>query len=365
MRKSINQFCTFSLIALIAITLVAPAYAAMPRPLNDFNGDGSSDLAVYHPGGGHWFIQTLGGNILEWFRQWGYANALPVPADYNGDGQYDLGVYDRNGGYWYVVARDNTPIVWGLQWGWPTAVPVQGDYNGDGKADLGVYDLETGLWYVIAHDNLNYGQLIKWADQWGFKGPRHPLGPNASSVIPVPYDFDGDGRIDQAIYYRGVGMNDSGFYVRGTDGMMLFPTIWGSSGSVPVPGRYRSQIDAQYPRGITIYKIGASWVPNHDTGRFYTPHMHGFKIGDYPTHFPVAAHDFDGNGWDDHTAYNYLTGVWTIFFNDGMGNGAPPDGQTYLPPPRADIQFGFNGALPADIFSTIYRSSGYNPPRPW
>lgn len=343
-------------------TFPQPTYA-----LNDFNGDGNSDLAVYQPSGGNWYIRTLGGAVLEWSRQWGYANAVPVPGDYDGDGETDLGVYDRNGGYWYILKRNGAVLAWGVQWGWSTAVPVPGDFNGDGKDDLGVYDLKTGNWYVVELNNgaISGAGILYWNANWGFNNPpRHSLGPQASTMVPVPYDYDQDGIVDRAVYYRGKGMPDSGSYILGSAGTNWVPTIWGSSGSIPAPGRYRSIVDpATYPAGITTYKVKYSRGESDD-GTFNTPYMHQFKIGAYGQTLPVAGHDFDGNGYDDHAVYNYQTGYWTIYFNDGLGNGAPPDGQVYQQPPSSYLSWGFPGAVPANIYSTIYSASGYSV-KPW
>ncbi len=337
----------------------------LPR-INDFNGDGKSDLAVYHQSTGNWYIRTLGGHAIAFPIQHGYANAVAVPADYNGDGRTDIAVYDRNGGYWYIRTLEGVVLAWGVQWGWSTAVPVPADYDGDGKADLGVYDLETGRWYVVKLENgaINGNGIIHWATRWGFKGPRHALGPNASTVIPMPYDYDQDSKADLAVYYRGTGMTDSGTYIFGSSGKSWVPRTWGSSGSMPAPGLYRSLADPDnYPAGVTVYKVKESPGAGDD-GTVNTPYMHQFKIGAYGRTLPVAAHDFDGNGWDDHAVYDYTTGNWTIYFNDDDGNGAPPDGQTYERPPSSVIKWGFSGAVPANIYSTIYSACGYTV-KPW
>ena len=60
---------------------------------------------------------------------------VPVPADYNGDRSTDVAVYRPSTGTWYV--RNQMTV----QFGQPGDRPVPGDYNGDGTADLAVYRL--------------------------------------------------------------------------------------------------------------------------------------------------------------------------------------------------------------------------------
>ena len=37
----------------------------------DYDGDGVSDLAVYDPATGRWYIRTLAGKVLAWGSYWG------------------------------------------------------------------------------------------------------------------------------------------------------------------------------------------------------------------------------------------------------------------------------------------------------
>lgn len=340
---------------------VGPLYApgdinyAQYKPLNDFNGNGASDLAVYHPDTGNWFIRTLHGSVLAMFRSWGYPGTLPVPADYTGDGITDLAVYDPSNGKWFIVTMNHQHVAVGFSWGFPGAVPVPGDYDGDGVADLGVYDLNTGNWYVWS---LAKQQVIHWAQPWGWKGDvRTWERPPTSTVIPVPYDFDQDGKVDLAVYYRGVSMETSLWYILGTSGASWVPAAhWGSSGSIPAPGRYRSLLNAAtYPAGITTYKVKYS-PPNDGTdGTFNTPFMGDtIKLGVYGRTLPVSAMDFDGTGFDDHATYDYTTGEWKIMLNDGSGAVTAP----------VVTSWGFPGAIPADVHSSILKASGYGL-KPW
>ena len=75
----------------------------MPVPA-DYDGDGSTDLAVYHPASGDWLVRMSRDGVL-WRQNWGWAAATPVPADYDHDGQADPAVYDTATGWWYLFFR--------------------------------------------------------------------------------------------------------------------------------------------------------------------------------------------------------------------------------------------------------------------
>jgi parallel beta-helix repeat protein len=93
----------------------------------DYNGDGRADLAVYSRYDGRWYILSLGGSsvpknipgprVLAYQRNWGFTGAIPVPGDFNGDGTSDLAVYNPADGKWYIQSMDGTVLLWGQNWG--------------------------------------------------------------------------------------------------------------------------------------------------------------------------------------------------------------------------------------------------------
>ncbi len=64
-------------------------------------------------------------------------------------------------------------------------LPVPADYDGDGKTDLGTFDQINGMWQIIKSSNLKTQNI-----QWGW-----------SETKPVPADYDGDGKANIAVYW--------------------------------------------------------------------------------------------------------------------------------------------------------------------
>ncbi len=136
------------------------------RTLNDYDGDGASDPAVFDNATGAWYARAASGAAILWAVPWGWSGAVPVSGDYDADYISDMAVFDNNTGYWYVQSAAGAVIAWAVPWGWPGATPVPGDFDGDGAYDLAVFDNATGYWYVKSLD----GITLAWAVPWGWSG---------------------------------------------------------------------------------------------------------------------------------------------------------------------------------------------------
>lgn len=220
----------------------------------DFDGNGASELAIFRPWNGSWWIP--GRPALSW----GLAGDVPVSGDYDGDGATDLAVFRPATGTWWVRDQSTT------QWGTSGDVPVPADYDGDGTTDLAVFRPSTGTWWVRGQFTI----------QWGHQGD-----------IPVPGDYDGDGRIDLAVFRPSTGA----WWVRNQ-----FSVAWGAGGDIPVPGDY----DGDGRTDLAIYRpsTGAWWIRN------YAPVQWGVT-GDVP-----APADYDGDGVTDVMIYRPGNGTW-------------------------------------------------------
>ena len=255
--------------------------------INDFNGDGKSDLAQYNASNGNWYIETTGGVHIVWGANWGYAGAIPVPGDYNGDGKADMAVYDTKKGLWYIKTVSNSVIAYGVNWGSSTMIPVSGDYDGDGKADLAVYDTNTGNWSIRTVS----GSIITNGVNWGYHG-----------AIPVSGDYDGDGKSDLAVYDT----NTGNWYIRTVAGAQIaYGNNWGYHGAIPVSADF----DGNGRSDQAVYDTSnGNWFIRTLSGINLLPANRSWG---YAGAIPVAG-DYNGDGESEMAVCDKNSGVWYI-----------------------------------------------------
>jgi hypothetical protein len=81
----------------------------------DFDGDHRTDLAVYRPTEGNWYLQKSGGGFQT--VGWGLPGDKFQPGDINADGKTDFVVFRPSNNTWYGLRSDNFTVnsaVWGV-----------------------------------------------------------------------------------------------------------------------------------------------------------------------------------------------------------------------------------------------------------
>ena len=273
----------------------------------DFDGDGRSDVSVFRPSDGNWYLNRSTTGFVS--VNWGLSTDDPVPDDYDGDGNTDIAVFrpstsEATPDYFILRSTDSTvQYVW---WGIAGDIALSEDFDGDNKGDQAIYRPSTGQFWAR-----------RSADGSALSTTPLPLG-----GIPLTGDFDGDGRGDFATYTDGTWN-----ILRSEAGYAAAPIFhWGTTGDKVVHADY----DGDGKDDIAVYRPSSgAWYITQSAGG---DRFQNFGIS---TDIPTPA-DYDGDGRADIGVYR--NGIWYVdrstggILITGFGlSGDKPLPAAYLP----------------------------------
>ena len=248
----------------------------------DFDGDNRTDLSVYRPSEGNWYIQRswAGFNAVHF----GEAADIPVPGDFDGDGRTDISVFRPSTGFWYRLDSSTGTFSF-VELGLNGDIPQAGDYDGDGRADQAVFRPSDGTWYWIRSSDNQQNAM-----QFGQNGDK-----------PVVGDYDGDRRVDLSVFRGG-----TWYRVNSSTGA-FYGEVFGLDTDIPAPADY----DADDRDDITVFRPSDGNWYFHFSGNGQYGGIHWGQAGDVP-----VPGDYDGENHDDIAVYR--SGIWYI---DASGVG--------------------------------------------
>jgi len=257
--------------------------------INDYDGDGKSDLAVYRESNGKWDVMISGSGYQAASIVFGGPGHEPVLADYDGDGKSDPAVYRESSGKWQVMLSKLGYAVQVIDFGGSGYAPVPADYDGDGLADPIVYRESSGEWIILPSAGGYVALLVN-------------LGGNGYKAVPA--DYDGDGKSDIAVYRRSTG---DWYFRLSTLDYFTMNLQFGGSGRLPVPADF----DGDGKADPAVYKeTSGEWSVMMTRFSYMTAQaVHGGNG------YAAVPADYDGDGKGDVVVYGEQGGILKVLLS--------------------------------------------------
>ena len=271
---------------------------------SDFDGDGISDIAVWRPSTGEWFVlpSSTGYSFPKHFsRQLGLPGDIPVAGKYDADNKTDMAVFRPGTGEWFVrySSQGFDGAYATIQWGLPGDFPVPGDYDGDGRTDIAVFRPRDGNYYVLKSSGaFNRASALKGGAEAVMLV--HVSGP---ANHPVVADFTGEGHDSFMTVWAPVRF----WTLKDAHGNLIYSLPWGAPGDFPIGCQFNREVDNVADRVVVRTELSGVLT-------WYTVLSDGLgKVESFGsiTDIPLCR-QFGGDKNDDKAVFRVMTGEWFI-----------------------------------------------------
>jgi hypothetical protein len=228
----------------------------------------------------------------------------------------DLAVWRPSTGYWYVLGGQS--VQWGATLNNVADIPVPGDYDGDGKTDFSVFRASAGAWYIVrSSDSSNFSY------SFGQTGDKE-----------APADFDGDGKTDAAIYRKDTPTNgNASWYIQRSSDSGLTSQSFGVNTDKPTPADF----DGDGKADVAVWRsaTAAAFYILRSSDQTYQTIAWGTTgdkpvVGDYDGDGKADAAVRNGNDWVIKQSSNSatVTVTWKLSTDKEVQNDYDGDGKT-------------------------------------
>jgi hypothetical protein len=220
----------------------------IPVP-SDYDADSKTDIALFNREDSSWYILRSSDSGTEPVKTWcGEWSESPLPADIDGDSKTDTACYNGRDKRWPAfLSTANTYHAEVLETT-PVDITVYADIDGDKKADYVYYNPQQQVFRIRT-------VLIPGSSQENLKIFEFKMGTKSSRVVTG--DYDGDGKTDIASWSATSGKWEIAF-AKDILASVLEPThqtiVLGKPGDIPMPGDYNGDGKTD----VAIYHINNS-----------------------------------------------------------------------------------------------------------
>lgn len=219
----------------------------------------------------------------------------------------DIAVWRPSNGDWMIMGQTGSQATQ-YAWGGSGDVPVPGDYDGDGKTDFAIWRPGTGAWWIFYSSTATH-QAIAWGQ---------------TGDIPVPADYDGDGKTDVAVARANATSGYMQWYPAYSATATTGNFDWGAHTDLPAPADY----DGDGVADAAVYRSSNQifyWV-NSSNAATATVNIGATVTCAVPNQCIVSS-DYDGDGKADPAVYNSSNANWHIL--PSTTSQTSPTVQTY------------------------------------